>query len=163
MSIGPFNTTLIPVNKMMFKFSTIFAIAQMVLSAVAMQLNSTDSTNSTEMATDSSGCFTKGELWKDLGTNESIVQAYDEQWCKNNVGWEPFGLKVKNAARHCLSCNFQLTHSQVNLCIRDHPIQHAFFWEWEITEVPDGQDGGFISHVSTISTIILVSVFVGRF
>ncbi|KAL2277408.1 hypothetical protein FJTKL_00090 [Diaporthe vaccinii] len=112
---------------MMFKFSTIFAIAQMVLFAVAVQPNSADSTNSTETATDSYGCFDKGELWKDLGTNESIIQAYDEQWCKNNVGWEPFGLKV-------------------NLCIRDHPIQHAFFWEWEITEVPDGQDGGFVSH-----------------
>lgn len=162
MSIGSFNTTLIPVIKMMFKFSTIFTIVQMVLFAVAVQPNSADSTNSTEMATDSYGCFDKGELWKDLGTNESIIQAYDEQWCKNNVGWEPFGLKVKNAAGHCLSCSFQLMNSQVNLCIRDHPIQHAFFWEWEITEVPDGQDGGFISHVS-ISTIILVSVFLGRF
>lgn len=106
MSIGPFNTTLIPVIKMMFKFGTILAIAQMVLFAVAMQPISADSTNSTEMATDSHGCFTKGELWKDLGTNESIIQAYDEQWCKNNVGWEPFGLKVKNPAGHLFVVQF---------------------------------------------------------
>ncbi|KAG6364799.1 hypothetical protein INS49_006403 [Diaporthe citri] len=112
---------------MTIKLSTIFVIAQVILLAAAMPPNSTDSTNSTGRATDSYGCFKKGELWKDLGTNESIIQAYDEQWCKNNVGLEPLGLKV-------------------NLCIRDQPIKHAFMWKWEITEVPDGKDEGFISH-----------------
>lgn len=162
MCIRSLNTTLTFSVKMRFKLSTIFVIAQMILFAVPMQPDSADSPNSTEMATDSYGCFNKGELWKDLGTNESIIQAYDEQWCKNNVGWEPLGLKARNAAGHRLSWIYQLIDSQVNLCIRDDPIQHAFFWEWEITEVPDGKDGGFISHVS-ISTIVLVPFSLVRF
>lgn len=81
---------------MAFKLGTILVIAQVILLVVAMSPNSIDSTNPTERATDSYGCFKKGELWKDLGTNESIIEAYDEQWCKNNVGWEPLGLKVKD-------------------------------------------------------------------
>lgn len=66
--------------------SIMFSIALVALLAVAMQPNSIDYTPAlTDKATDAYGCFRKGELWKDLGTNESIYAAYDEQWCKYRV------------------------------------------------------------------------------
>lgn len=73
-------------------------MAQAILLAVAMPTELIDSNNSTEMAADAYGCFKKGELWKDLGTNESIIAAYDQQWCKNAVGLWTLGTKVKSAA-----------------------------------------------------------------
>lgn len=147
---------------MTFKLGTIFVLAQVILLAFAMPPNLTGSTNSTEMATDSYGCYKKGELWKDLGTNESIVQAYDEQWCKYNVGWWALGVTVKNAAGRCLSWNFQLIYSKGNLCVRDDPIKHAFKWKWKITEIPDGKDVGYISHVS-VPTLVLLWALLARF
>lgn len=84
----------IPVTKMKSKLSIIFAIAQMILLAFAAQPNPTNPTNVTAM---SYGCFKSGELWKDLGTNESILTAYDEQWCKLAVGTWDLGEKVKSA------------------------------------------------------------------
>ncbi|KKY38833.1 hypothetical protein UCDDA912_g01094 [Diaporthe ampelina] len=114
----------IPVTKMKSKLSIIFAIAQMILLAFAAQPNPTNPTNVTAM---SYGCFKSGELWKDLGTNESILAAYDEQWCKLAVGTWDLGEKS-------------------NRCIRDDPIKHAFMWKWEITKVPDGKDKGYVSH-----------------
>lgn len=92
------DTTFVSVIKMAFKFSTIFSMTQVMLLAVAMPPKLIDSTNSTEKAADAYGCFKKGELWKDLGTNESILAAYDEQWCKNSVGLWQLGTKVKLAA-----------------------------------------------------------------
>lgn len=91
------NTTLISVIKMTFKLSTVLFAAQVILLTIAMPTNLTDSTNSTEMAADAYGCFKKGELWKDLGTIESIIAAYDEQWCKNTVGMWKLGTKVNRA------------------------------------------------------------------
>lgn len=95
-------TTLIPVIKMSSKFSTIFFMTQVILLAVAMASNFTGSTNSTNMTTETYGCFKQGELWKDLGTTEDIVAAYDEQWCKIRLGMWKLGWKVKDAAR----CSF---------------------------------------------------------
>lgn len=90
--------TTVPVIKMTFKLSTIFFMAQAILLAVAMPPDLITSSNSTEMAADAYGCFKKGELWRDLGTNESIIAAYDQQWCKNAVGLWTLGTKVECAA-----------------------------------------------------------------
>lgn len=77
--------------------SVIIFIAIAALLAVAMQPDSIDSTNSTDTTMKDYGCFHTGELWKDLGTNESILAAYDEQWCEAEaVGMWTLGHKVKN-------------------------------------------------------------------
>lgn len=104
------NKTSILAIKMNFKLSTIFAIAQLILVAVAMQPNSTNFTNPTDVTKISPGCFQSGEPWKNLGTNESILAAYDDQWCKFAVGGWHLGVKVKSAAVSLLLA-FQLIHS----------------------------------------------------
>ncbi|KAK2604795.1 hypothetical protein N8I77_007695 [Diaporthe amygdali] len=109
----------------------IFALAQAVLLSVATPFDCTNcnnSTNSTANTTDSYGCFQKGELWKDLGTNQSIIKAYDEQWCTLAVG--------------CV----ELNHSG-NRCIRGDPINHAFIWKWQVTKIPEGKTCGYASHL----------------
>lgn len=79
------------------KLSLIFFIAMAALLAVAVQPDSIESINSTDTTMKDYGCFHAGELWKDLGTNESILAAYDEQWCKSvAVGMWTLGHKVKN-------------------------------------------------------------------
>lgn len=78
------------------KLSIIFCIALAALLAVAMQPNSILSLPTLiDEATDAYGCFRNGELWKDLGTNESIYAAYDEQWCKYRVMMWSVGSTVR--------------------------------------------------------------------
>lgn len=82
--------------KMAFKLSYILVIAQVILLAAAMPPDLINTTNSTIRATDAYGCFKDGERWKDLGTNESIVAAYDEQWCTYRVGLWGLGVRVSH-------------------------------------------------------------------
>ncbi|KAG8165979.1 hypothetical protein KVR01_004531 [Diaporthe batatas] len=110
------------------KLTVIFSIALAALLAVAMQPDSIDSTPAlADKATDAYGCFRQGELWKDLGTNQSIYAAYDEQWCRYRVMMWSVG-------------------STDNLCVRYSPIHHAFKVKWVITKVPHGQTKGYVSH-----------------
>lgn len=135
---------------MAVRLSIFFVMAQVFLSAFAMPSDFIDFPNSTEMTADAYGCFKAGELWKDLGTDESIVAAYDQQWCKYAIGMWNLGQKVKCVAGCSFSSElaFQLIFLQsTNLCIRGDPIAHAFLWEWEITKIPDGRDKGYVSHV----------------
>ncbi|POS73527.1 hypothetical protein DHEL01_v208082 [Diaporthe helianthi] len=109
------------------KLSIIVFMALAALLALAMGDDSIDPTIWTDKSVDEYGCFREGELWKDLGTNESIYAAYDEQWCKYRVMmWS--------------------VDSTDNLCVRYDPIQHAFKVKWVIAKVPDGQTEGFVSH-----------------
>lgn len=143
---------------MAFKLGIILVMTELFLLAFAMPPNFIDSTNATEMTTDAYGCFKKGELWKDLGTNESIIAAYDEQWCSWAIGMWGLGQKVKCAVGLLICLDFQLICSQSNLCIRGDPIAHAFIWEWEITKVPDGPQGGYVSHVCVSTVDIALEV-----
>jgi hypothetical protein len=99
---------LIPVSKMKNNLSMILFIALTALLAVGMQPNSTDLTYWTDTTMNAYGCFKSGEWWEDLGTDESIFAAYDEQWCKAiAVGMWTLGHKVKNAIRRL--CAWLLT------------------------------------------------------
>ncbi|KAL1874333.1 hypothetical protein Daus18300_003697 [Diaporthe australafricana] len=81
---------------MNFKLSIILVITRAIIITVAMQPSSTtsiSSINSTGGNVDSYGCFRSGELWEDLGTDKSIIDAYDQQWCSGAVGFWTLGVR----------------------------------------------------------------------